>query len=327
MKRIPMIASLIAMTVVAGAATYAVKTVAVSVAEPVPRVLFIGKADDAGWQRTLDGARDAAQQFGVELSAQAPLEGNAVDEQRALVQGIDLSTFAGVAIAPVDPLLQGEMINEMASRTKLVTVGKDFENSKRLCHVGYCPMNAGRKAAQIVGDQMWQQSGKIALMVPVLSGADDRVERERLEGFREKWTNLAAENPAMHCSIIEVEADSNDLGQLAKTLSDPELRMIVAFDTTATEAAIGVTAKLPAAHRPAVLAFDPNAAVFDAIEDGRVCSAIVDDPYRDGFEAIQRLAMYTRGDEFVLPIAGHGNIPLTGEVVQKENLAIYRQHI
>ncbi len=120
---------------------------------------------------------------------------------------------------------------------------------------------------------------------------------------------------------------TNDSELLAKSLLDSDVRMIVAFDTKATEAAIGLTAKLPAAQRPAVLAFDPSAAVFDAIEDGRVCSAIVDDPYRDGFEAIQRLAMYARGDEFLLPIAGYGNIPLTGEVVQKENLAIFRPHI
>jgi ABC-type sugar transport system substrate-binding protein len=84
---------------------------------------------------------------------------------------------------------------------------------------------------------------------------------------------------------------------------------------------------LPAAQRPAVLAFDSSAAVFDAIEDGRVCSAIVDDPYRDGFEAVERLAMYARGDEFSLPIAGFGNVPLTGEVVRKENLASFRPHI
>ncbi len=326
MNRTPLIASLIAAMVVAGTVTYALKTVAVSVAEPLPRVLFIGKADDADWQRALSGARDAAHEFGVELCAQAPVEGDAVDQQKALVRSIDLSTYAAVAIVPADALLQGEMINEMASRTKLVTVGKDFENSKRLCHVGFCQANAGRKAARMVGDQIGQRSGKIVLLLASPSDADDRGVRKRLEGFRAQWAEIVDENTPLQCSIVEVDAGANDSQQFAKSLSDPDLRMVVAFDTKAAEAAIGVTATLPATRRPTVLAFDPSAIVFDAIEDGRVCSAIVDDPYSDGYEAIERLAKYTHGDELSLPIAGLGNVPLTGEVVQKENLAEFRPH-
>jgi LacI family transcriptional regulator len=222
--------------------------------------------------------------------------------------------------------VQSELINEMASRTKLVTVGKEFENSKRLCHVGYCCMNAGRKAARVVRETMGQRSGKIVLLLPGSSDGDSSVEHKRAIGFRDAWEDVAAQNPATHCSIFEIANDANDSERLAKSLSEPDVCMIVAFDTKAAESAIAVTAQLPTTRRPPVLAFDPSALIYSAIEDGRVCAAIFDDPYRNGFEAIQRLAIYARGDQFSLPMVGYGNVPLTGDVVQKDNLAIFRPH-
>src|SRR4051794_7694758 len=117
MKRTPIIASLVAVVVVAGAGFYEVNTIALSPAEPLPRVLFIGNSNDASWQRTLAGAQDAAQQFGVELCAQAPADGNVLDQQQVLVRGIDLANYASVAFAPANPLMQSELIDEMASRT------------------------------------------------------------------------------------------------------------------------------------------------------------------------------------------------------------------
>jgi ABC-type sugar transport system substrate-binding protein len=326
MKRTPIIASLIAVAVIAGAGFYAVNTIALSSAVPLPRVLFVGNSNDANWRRTLAGAQDAAQQFGVELCAQAPADGNALEQQQVLLRGINVENYAAVALTPANPLMQSELINEMASRTKLITVGTEFENSKRLCHVGYCCVNAGRKAARVVRDTMGQRSGKIVLLLPSSSNGDVSDVNKRAVGFREAWEDVAAQYPAMHCSIFEIANDANHSEQLAKSLAEPDVCMIVAFDTKAAESAIAVTAHLPATRRPPVLAFDPSALVYSAIEDGRVCAAIFDDPYRNGFEAIQRLAMYAHGDKFSLPMVGCGNVPLTGEVVQKDNLAIFRPH-
>jgi ABC-type sugar transport system substrate-binding protein len=103
------------------------------------------------------------------------------------------------------------------------------------------------------------------------------------------------------------------------------LALLVAFDTKSAESALKAMATWPESKRIPIVAFDPSAVVLDAIEDGRVTSALLNDPYQDGYEAIERLAIYSRADEAALPIPGFGYIPRNGEIIRKANVADIRR--
>jgi ABC-type sugar transport system substrate-binding protein len=112
---------------------------------------------------------------------------------------------------------------------------------------------------------------------------------------------------------------------LPATLAGRELACIVAFDAEAAEYVLKASATQTKTERVPIVAFDSNGAIFDAIDDGRVCGAIFDDPYRIGFAAIRRLSAYSRANRAGLPMPGHGSEFLFSEVVRKENLADFRR--
>ena len=299
---------------------YVVSTVVDQSRVALPRVLLICSATDEAWQRTLVGAREAAKEFGVELRAEAPAPDQTVEQQSELVRKIHPAEFAGIAISPEDAAAQVEVINDLASRTKLVTIGNDAENSKRLCHVGFCQTNAGAKAASMVREGL-TRPGQVVLLTTVASTGRNEIVRERLAGFQEKWAedrDYASKYPAIAVSI-----DGND--SLLEALADPKLALIVAFDVEAADSVIKATSAWTESKRIPIIALDTDEMILAAIEDGRVWSAVFNDPYEDGYEAIHRLAIYSRDDETSLPGPGGGSIRRSGELVRKADVADVRR--
>jgi ABC-type sugar transport system substrate-binding protein len=284
------------------------------------RLLLVGNDANEHWQRTVAGARAAARELGIELVVETPTSHESSEQQVSLVQRTNFADYGGVAISPAGPQLQVEFLNDLANRTKLVTVDRDDSKLQRLCYVGYSQMNAGRLVARLVGEQLKRQ-GKVVLLATTFS--DDALNSsvcERTAGFKETWASCA-QNETMPCPIVEVTTDSD----LSATLVDPEVATIIALDARAAESALKALAAMSYPRLVPIFSFDLNGAILDAIEDGRVCSAIFDDPYRSGFTAIQRLAAYRRTDKYSLPVPGHGSDFLVGEVVNKENVADFRR--
>jgi ribose transport system substrate-binding protein len=309
---------------------YALNVALESPVAPRPRLLFIASATGDYWQRTVAGARDAARVLGIDLELEMPTPDDLVDQQISFVLRINPANYDGVAISPVDPKSQIELINDLASQTKLITFDRDDRNSKRLCHVGYSQMGAGRLVARLLSGQC-SRPGKVALLATTFSDdARNTNVTERLAGFEEAW-GTCCQGPAMPCPIVQVATDSNTLEPVSQDLSaalaDPELAFIVAFDSKAGESALKALAARSESRRIPIIAFEPNRAIFDAIDDGRVCAAIFDDPYRSGFAAIQCLDNYRRAETTSLPSPGHGSCTLASEVVRKENLADIRRRI
>jgi ribose transport system substrate-binding protein len=288
---------------------------------PRSHMLFIGNATSEFWQRSVEGARDAAKAVGVELDVEMPTP-NDLDEQTSIVRRINSGGYNGVAMSLASPESEIDPINDVASQTKLVTVDRDGCKSRRMCHVAYSQTSAGQHAARLVRDQL-SRPGKVALLATALSDATrNNNVSERLAGFKEEWRASEEDNPTSN-PIIEPTADS----ALAAVLVDPQVAFIVAFDAKTAAFALKTLAAQPAKHRVPMIAFDPNRAIFDAIDDGRVLLALFDDPYRSGFAAIQRLIAYQSNEKAYLPVPGYGSFYLVSEVVRKENLADVRRRI
>jgi ribose transport system substrate-binding protein len=289
---------------------------------PRSHLLFIGNATGDFWQRTVEGAQDAARMLGVELDVEMPTPDDLVDQQNSAVQRVSSTNYDGVAMSPAAPKSQVESINDLAGQTNVVTIDRDDDKSKRICHVGYCQSSAGGLVARLVRDQL-SRPGKVVLLATTFSDdAQNTNVCERLAGFKEQW-RLPAKDNAMTYSIVEAATDSD----LAATLIDPELTFIVALDSKAAESALKALAAQSETRRVPMIAFEPNQAIFDAIDDGRVCSAIFDDPYLSGFTAIKCLDGYRGADKSALPMPGCGTFFLVSEVVRKENLADIRRRI
>jgi ribose transport system substrate-binding protein len=328
--RFGIVRSILIVTLLDAACMYALNVALESPIAPRSRLLFIASATGDYWQRTVVGARDAARELGIDLELEMPTPDDVVDKQFPFVLRINPANYDGVVISPADTESQIELINDLASQTKLITFDHDDRKSKRLCHVGYSQMGAGRLVARLISGQC-SQPGKVALLATTFSDeARNTNVTDRLAGFEEAW-GTCGQDPAMPCPIVQVATDSKAVAPVSQDLSaalaDPELAFIVAFDAKSAESALKVLAARAESRRIPIIAFEPNQAIFDAIDDGRVCAAIFDDPYRSGFAAIQCLDNYRRAEITSLPSPGHGSCTLTSEVVRKENLADIRRRI
>jgi ribose transport system substrate-binding protein len=326
MSRFKIAGCIVIVALLAAAYVQALITAFEPAAVPRPRLLLIESGIGEGAQRTLAGARAAAQSLGFELDVATPAPDDIANRQAAIVQKIKPVDYAGVAFCPAAPEAQIDLINDLARKTKLITVGTDCDKSRRLSHIGFSQSNAGALAARVVGDELSRQ-GKVALLTSKLANAapNTRV-TDRLNRFKQMWV----EHPT-DCPIIEADIDSNDVEHmshdLATILADPELAFIVAFDSKAAESALKVLATLSRTRRVPMIAFDPSSAIFDAIDNGRACVAIFDDPYVNGFTAIMRLAEYCQADATGLPVPGRGLEYVKSEVVRKENFADFRKRL
>jgi len=284
-------------------------------------MLFLGCATSEYWQRTVDGAQDAARALGVELEVRMSTAGESVDQQISATQIVGATGYDGVAITPIDSKSQIESINELAGQMNVVTVDRDSRGSKRLCHIGYAQDSAGRLAAEFVREQL-PRPGKIALLATTFAdSARNANVTERLAGFKEQW--ICGPRKAASCTLVPVVAGHD----FSAILNDSELVFVVAFDAQAAEFALQALAAQSPTCRVPIVAFEPNKVIFDAIEDGRVSSAIFDDPYRSGFTAVERLRHYRETEKFALPVPGYGNFYLYSEVVRKENVAAIRRRL
>jgi ribose transport system substrate-binding protein len=322
MIRFGLARSVLIVALLDGACMYALNRALETPKGPRSRLLFIGNATGEFWQRAAEGARDAARMLGVELDMEMPAPNDLVDQQISVVQRLNSTNYDGVAMSPAAPESQVESINNLSGQTNIVTIDRDADGSKRMCHVGYCQTSAGRLVAGLVRDQLFRP-GKVVLLATTFSDdAQNANVCERLAGFKEQW-GLSGKINAMSYSLVEAATASD----LAATLVDPKLALIIAFDSKAAESALKALAARSETRRVPMIAFEPNQAIFDAIDDGRVWSAIFDDPYRSGFTAIQRLGDYHGADKTTLPVPGYGTFFLRSEVVQKENLADVRRRI
>ena len=296
---------------------------------PHARFLFVASASGEWSERTVEGARAAAEKLGIELDVLTPGATSSANQQAALSERLCHTNYDGVALSPADAKSPLELINDLARHAKLVTLDHDCDGSNRLCHFGYSQFNAGAVAARLAEGRM-PPPGKVAILSTTHSDAtaQQRV-GERSAGFADSWKS--DNYRAMYRPIVEVTLDatgrSTNSNSLAATLADPNLAMIIALDVESAESALAALATLSVARRVPMITFDPNETIFDAIQDGRVTCAVFDDPYRSGFAAIEKLGVYSSGGRYAIPIPGRGTYVLANEVVSAQNLTEVRRRL
>lgn len=139
------------------------------------RIAYVTNGIDPFWLIAEAGAKAAAKEYDVICDVLMPPKG-IVDQKRmvenALTNGVD-----GIAISPIDPVNQADLLDEVAERTILITQDSDAPESKRLCYVGMDNYLAGRMCGELVKDAL-PDGGSIMLFVGRLEQLNARLRNE-----------------------------------------------------------------------------------------------------------------------------------------------------
>jgi ABC-type sugar transport system substrate-binding protein len=189
-------------------------------------------------------------------------------------------------------------------------------------------MQSGRRVARLVNEKSSKRGTALLLTARSTVPGQNAISEGRIAGFREAWDEVIASSSTNRfefrtCSVDKFNPE-HVTSDLAGYLADPELSLILAFDAQSAETVLAEMVRHPRTKHITFITFDTTPLILDAIENGIVDSAISEDPYRAGYEALKSLADLCRRDSTSLPMPGRGSCYLSGQVVAKANLRSFR---
>ncbi|HBF34085.1 TPA: ABC transporter substrate-binding protein, partial [Candidatus Sumerlaeota bacterium] len=126
------------------------------------------------WQIARAGVEKAEKDFGVKCEFVMPADGAAATQQRQ-VEELIAKGVQGMAISPIDPANQTDILDAAAAKMPLICHDSDAPKSKRLAYVGTNNFKAGQEVGNLIKEAL-PEGGKIVLFVGRLD-AQNAIER------------------------------------------------------------------------------------------------------------------------------------------------------
>lgn len=254
----------------------------------------------------------------VTVEFRIPADGTAA-EQRRIVDDLLAKGVDGIAISPVDPDNQTQMINEVAKQVPVFTQDSDAPKSDRACYVGTDNVAAGRQAGGLIKEAL-PQGGKIMIFVGKL---DARNAAERLQGIKE---TLQGSN----VQIIDVRTDDTDRVRAKSNVADtlvkyPDVAGLVGLWSYNGPAIVNAVRDAGKTGAVKIIAFDEEDETLAGVKSGAISGTIVQQPYEFGYRAMKILAQLLAGDKSAIPPSKQ--VFVETKVIKKDNVEEFTKKI
>jgi len=284
-----------------------------------PRVAYVTNGIASFWTIAQKGAEAAGRDHNCDVEVKMPTADSAVANQKRILEQLVSGGIDGVAVSPIDPDNQTEILNTVAAQTKLITHDADAPESKRLAYIGMDNYRAGRMCGQLVKEAM-PEGGSIMIFVGRLEQLNARLRRQGLidELLDRSEDSSRYDEPGKEIKgekyvILDTRTDNFDFAAAkaqpeAAIAKYPDLGCMVglfAYNPPYMLEALREANKL---GKIKVVAFDEDDKTLQAIEDGHCYGTVVQNPYEYGYQSVKMLQALARGDQSVLPKDGFMNI-------------------
>jgi ribose transport system substrate-binding protein len=299
---------------------------------PAVSIVFITGGSGPYWQRTVNGAKTAADEFDANLRVEIPSVDEGVSEQTELLESLREQPVDGVAVSPLDADGQTPLINKLSKQTFLVTFDADASDSQRQSHVGTTNYAAGRACARLVRDAI-PQGGKIAVLV-ANSTKENIIDRKG--AFQERIGQFADDDvkpgDPLKYTIVGFYEDGGSAEKCAANIREaikqhPDLACLVGMNAQHGPTLMRVLKEDGQLGKLKVVAFDDAPATLQGVEDGHIYATLAQDSFGFGYEAVKILCNLKRGDAVAVPMGGRGAVYFGVEVVNQKNVDNFRQRM
>jgi ribose transport system substrate-binding protein len=267
------------------------------------RLAFVTNNPSDFWTIARKGTEKAAAELpNVTVEFQIPGAGTAADQQRVVddlvAKGID-----GMAISPVDPKNQTQMLNRIAAQALVVTQDSDAPASQRACYIGTDNVAAGEQAGQLVKEAL-PQGGNIMVFVGML---DAQNAKERYQGLQKA---LAGSN----VKILDIRADDTDRVRAKSNPADAlvkhaDLAGMVGLWSYNGPAILSAVKEANKAGKVKIIAFDEEDETLAGVKDGAIYATVVQQPFEFGYQSIKLMAAVLGGDKSGIPASKQIFVP------------------
>ncbi|MFO0868792.1 MAG: sugar-binding protein [Pirellulales bacterium] len=284
-----------------------------------PRVAYVTNGVASFWTIAQKGAEAAAKDFDCDVEVKMPTADSAVANQKRILEELLSAGTDGIAVSPIDPDNQTEILNTVAEATPLLTHDADAPASKRLAYIGMDNYRAGRMCGQLVKEAL-PDGGSIMIFVGRLEQLNARLRRQGLidELLDRSEDNTRYDKPGEvikgeKYTILDTRTDNFDFAA-AKALPEdaiakhPDLSCMIGLFAYNPPYILEALAQANKLGKIKVVAFDEDDKTLQAIQDGHCYGTVVQNPYQYGYESVRILQALARGDRSVLPEGGFLNI-------------------
>jgi len=247
-----------------------------------------------------------------------PADGTAA-EQKRILDDLLAKGVEGIAISPVDPDNQTQMINGTAKQSLVVTQDSDAPTSDRAFYVGTDNVAAGRQAGELIKEAL-PQGGKIMLFVGKL---DARNAQERSRGIRETLQGSNVE-------IVDIRTDDTDRVRAKSNVSDtlvryPDIAGLVGLWSYNGPAIVNAVRESNKTGQVKIIAFDEEDETLAGVKNGAIHATVVQQPYEFGYQAIRLMHKVLRGDRSGIPAGKQVFVPTL--VIKRDGVDEFSQKL
>jgi len=242
-----------------------------------------------------------------------------------------------MAISPVSPTMEANLLSAVANATTLVTYDSDMPIARRLCFVGTDNYAAGRACGDLVR-QAIPSGGEVIVSIP--NPDKDNVQRRRqglIDELLDRSTEPmrtadAVDAPLIgaHYTIDATLVDSADPGACA-TLAEaaikdhPDVKCFVGLQSYSGPALVKALQDANKVDQIKVIGFDVSNDTLANIDAGHIYGTMMQDQYGCGFHAVRILAESARHVTGGLPL--FQTLTLGCDAVTKDNIDAARARL
>jgi ribose transport system substrate-binding protein len=294
-----------------------------------PKVAYVTNGIASFWVIAEKGAQDAGAKVGANVVVRMPPNG--VEDQKRMCQDLLAQGIDGIAISPIDPDNQGDLLDEIAQHTNLITHDSDAPNSARKCYIGMDNYSAGRMCGQLVKEAM-PDGGSVMIFVGRLGQANAKLRRQGVidELLDRPEDNTRYDDPndgeiqGEKYTILDTRTDGFDFGKAKAQAQDaiaryPDLGCMVGLFAYNPPLMLEAVREADKVGQIKIVAFDEDEATLQGITDGAIHGTTVQNPYQYGYKSVEILTALAKGDESVIPEGNFINIDARN--IRSDNVA------
>jgi len=295
--------------------------------EKKKRFAFVTNGVADFWTIAEAGAKAAADQLGVEATVLMPAGG--LTDQKQMLEDLMNRGVDGIAVSPIDPANQTDILNQVAKVTTLITHDSDAPESNRIVYIGMDNYAAGRMCGKLVKEAL-PTGGEVMILIGRMEQDNSKRRRQGvIDELMDRSFDPGRFDPpgkaieGRKYTVLGTLTDQFDRSKAKANAEDtisryPEVNAIVglfAYNPPAILQALEQAGKL---NQIKVIGFDEDSETLAGIQSGSVYGTVVQNPYQYGYQSMKILNAIVNGDMSLIPENRFMNIP--ARQIRKNNV-------
>jgi ribose transport system substrate-binding protein len=283
------------------------------------KLAFVTNNASDYWTIARKGVEKAdAELDNVTVDFKLPGEGTAA-EQKRIIDDLISTGINGIAMSPVDPDNQTQLINDTAKKALVITQDSDAPNSDRALYIGTDNVAAGRQAGELVKEAL-PNGGKIMVFV---GKSDARNAAERFQGLKEALQGSKVE-------IIDLRTDDTDRARAKSNAADTlvkysDVAAMVGLWSYNGPAILNAVKDAGKVGQVKIVCFDEEDETLAGVKEGSIYATVVQQPFEFGYQSVKLMAQILGGDRSVIPANKIINVPTL--VIKKNSVEEFQKKI